>query len=65
MDSISDDGGYITSESNTRLGYLQFYSKDVLDKNAPINDGTRVHFKIQKRGGKSVAVQINVIGSLT
>ncbi|XP_028400085.1 uncharacterized protein LOC114523387 [Dendronephthya gigantea] len=64
VDSISDGGGYITSESNTHLGFLQFYNRDVLDRNAQIVDGTKVHFKVIKRGSKSIAIRINVIGSL-
>ena len=64
MDSISDDGGYILSGTYTHLGYLSFYNKDVLGGSAQITDGTKLHFKVQKRGGKCIAVQINVIGYL-
>jgi hypothetical protein len=64
VDSISDDGGYIISGSFSHLGYLSFCNKDVLGGSAQITDGTKVHFKVQKRGGKCIAVQINVIGYL-
>ena len=62
MDSVSDDGGNIISGSYPNLGYLAFYNKDVLDGSKQITDGIKVHFKVQKRGGKCVAVKINVIG---
>ncbi|CAB4029567.1 cold shock domain-containing [Paramuricea clavata] len=64
VDSTSDDGGYIISGSFSHLGYLSFCKKDVLDGSGQITDGTKVHFKVQKRGGKCIAVQINVIGYL-
>ena len=64
MDSISDNGGNIISESYTHFGYLPFYNKDVLDGSKQITDGMNVHFKVQKRGGKCIAVKINVIGYL-
>ena len=61
VDSISDDGGYITSRTNVHLGYLSFYNKDILGGSSSITEGTKVHFKVQRRRGKSIAVQINVI----
>ena len=62
MDSISDDGGNIISGSYPHLGYLAFYTKDVLDTSKRIADGTKVYFKVQKRGGKCIAAKIDVIG---
>ena len=62
VDSVSDDGGNIISRSYLHLGYLAFYNKDVLDGSKQITDETKVHFKVQKRGGKCIAVKINVIG---
>ena len=62
MDSVSDDGGYIVIPSMIQLGYLPFHNKDIMNRPAEIAEDTKVHFEVQKRGGRSIAVRINIIG---
>ena len=62
VDSTSDDGGNILSVSYPHLGYLAFHNKDVVGSSKKIAEGTKVHFNVQKRGGKCIAVRIIVIG---
>ena len=41
---------------------LPFYYKDISNANQfPVVNGAKVHFEVKKRGGKCIAVKINII----
>lgn len=63
VESVSDDRGYIKSRNHlVTEDLLPFYHKDVRNKGSQdIAEGAKVHFEVNKRGGKSIAVNINII----
>lgn len=62
VDSVSDNGGFIKSTQNPNFGYLAFFNNDVMDNSKEkIKSEAIVHFKVRKRSGKCVAVEIHVI----
>ncbi len=64
MNSTTDDGGTINNSKVTGTKKnLSFSNRDILNKPKTIVDGSKMHFEVIRRGGKCVAVKINVIDS--
>ena len=61
--SVSDDRGYIKRGNPLGPdGLLLFYHQDIKNKSSQnIEEGVKVHFHVNKRGGKLIAVNINII----
>ena len=60
----TDEGGFINSSIVTgQKNNLPFRYKDILNTNFPVVVGTKVHFEVDRRGGRCIAVRINVIGN--
>ena len=62
MNSTTDDGGTINSSKVTGpKKNLHFSITDILNNPRKVCIRTKVHFEVRKRGGRCVAVKINVI----
>ena len=62
VNSTTDNGGTINSSKVTGpRKNLRFSNRDILNKPGKICLRTKVHFEVRKRGGRCVAVKINVI----
>ena len=62
VNSTTDDGGTINSSKVTESKKnLHFSNRDILNNPRKVCIGTKVHFEVRKRGGRCVAVKINII----
>jgi hypothetical protein len=62
VNSTTDYGGTINNSTVTGpKRNLHFNNNDILNKPNRVVLETKVHFEVQKRGGRCVAVNINVI----
>ena len=62
MNSTTDNGGTINNSKVTGpKRNLHFSNRDILNNPQKVNPRTKVHFEVQKRGRRCVAVKINVI----
>lgn len=62
VNSTTDDGGTINSTKVTGTKKnLPFRYKDIFNKPKTVVVGTKMHFEVIRRGGRCVAVRINVI----
>ena len=63
VESISNDQGYIiTKNPFGPQALLKFYYRDIQNRQFhDVNENTKVHFEVSRRGGNLIAVNINVI----
>ena len=63
VESVSDDRGFIKSgKYSGPEDRLLFHHNDIRNKGSQdIAEGVKVHFEVNKRGGRFIAVNIDII----